>query len=238
MIALLVVEVVLFGVFLASDLLTKHYIMPYLEANGPQVLIDKVLTLTPAYNDGAGFSMLSGKMGWLIAITVVGLVLILGFSVYTHLRLDVKRKSVRFLAVVEVMMLAGGLGNLIDRIRLGYVRDFIDYTVVETLFHRSFAICNVADVWLTVGMILLIVYVIFFWRDANVKAKTAPQADPYAVATAERLMAADKEREVDLRQVTFKSPAEESAADGADDRQDTDAPASTDAQDGDDEVPQ
>jgi len=213
MIALILVEVVLFGVFLATDLLSKHFVMPFLEANGDYVLIDKVLTLTPAYNTGAGFSMLSGKTGWLIAITVVGLVLLLAFTVYAHLKINTKKKSTKFLLVLLMMMLAGGVGNLVDRIAFGYVRDFIDYTVVETLFHRSFAICNVADVWLTVGMILLIVYVIFFWRDSNKVGAEAVKPDAYQVETAERLLMQEKERAVDLSQVCFKEskPAEEAA---------------------------
>ena len=210
MIALVLVEILIFSVFLASDLVSKHFVMPFLEANGDYVLIDKVLTLTPAYNTGAGFSMLSGKTGWLIAITVVGLVFLLGFTVYAHLKLNTKKKSTKFLLVLLMMMLAGGVGNLVDRIAYGYVRDFIDYTVVETLFHRSFAICNVADVWLTVGMILLIVYVIFFWRDGNKVGAEAEKPDAVQLATAERLLAIEKDRVVDPDQVVFK---EDKAAD-------------------------
>ena len=230
MIVLLVVEVLLFGAFLASDLVSKHFVMPFLETNGDYVLIDKVITLTPAYNTGAGFSMLSGKTGWLIAITVVGLALLLAFTVYAHLKLNTKKKSTKFLLVLLMMMLAGGVGNLVDRVAYGYVRDFIDYTVVQTLFHRSFAICNVADIWLTVGMILLIVYVIFFWRDSNKKDYVEPAPDRYQVETAERLLSVDKEREVDLRQVAFKEDIkDEQAGEGA---SGTDAEAAEESADG------
>jgi len=207
MIALILVEAILFGVFLAADLVSKHFVMPFLEglADKKYVLIDKVITLRPAYNEGAGFSILSGQKGWLIAITVVGLALVLGFAVYAHLRMDTKRKSTKFLLVILCMMFAGGVGNLVDRIYFGYVRDFIDYTVVETLFHRSFAICNVADIWLTVGMILLVVYIIFFWRDANLKPKADVQQDSFVVAEAERLLSMDIERTIDQTQVVLKS---------------------------------
>lgn len=213
MITLVLVEVVVFGVLLAADLVSKHFIMPYLEAHGNVVLIDKVLTLTPAYNEGAGFSMLSGKTGVLIALTVVGLVAILAITVYAHIKLDTRRKSTRFLMVVLMMMLSGGLGNLIDRIKFGYVRDFIDYTVIQTLFHRSFAICNVADIWLTVGMVLLLVYVIFFMKDADKKEENAPaiSTDTRMVAEANRLMAAEKARQVDERQVIFRVEEETSS---------------------------
>lgn len=223
MIALVLVEILLFGTFLAADLVSKHFVMPFLEANGDYVLIDKVLTLTPAYNTGAGFSMLSGKTGWLIAITVLGLMLLLGFTVYVHLKINTKKKSTKFLLVLLMMMLAGGLGNLVDRIAYGYVRDFIDYTVVETLFHRSFAICNLADVWLTVGMILLIVYVIFFWRDSNKAGYEETKPDRTQVSTAEKLLSMDRERAVDPKVVVFKEEVQiegdqssEKATDSAD----------------------
>ncbi len=160
------VEILFFAVLLLADLLSKHYIMPFLEAHdGFWVLIDKGLTLRASYNDGAGFSMLAGKQGLLIAITVVAMVIILGFMVYLHLKKINRRPSGRFLSMILVMLLAGGIGNLVDRIALGKVRDFIEYTFVETWFHKSFAICNIADVWITVGMILLIVYVLFCWKD-------------------------------------------------------------------------
>ena len=116
-----------------------------------------------------------------------------------------------------MMMLAGGVGNLVDRIAYGYVRDFIDYTVVETLFHKSFAICNVADVWLTVGMILLVVYVIFFWRDSNKKGYDEPKPDAYQVETAQRLLNIDRARVVDPAQVVFKEAEKEDSVDNQED---------------------
>lgn len=197
MIALIVVEAVLFGVFLAADLLTKHYAMPFLEANGTYVLINKVLALTPSHNDGAGFGILSSKTGLLIGVTVVGLVLMLAVLVYAHLRMDLKRKRNRFLVVTLVMMIAGGLGNLVDRCMFGYVRDFIDYTVVKTLFNINFAICNVADLWLTLGMIFILIYVIFFWRESD-KPTAAPEADAFRVSEAERLMAAHEAAQTEM----------------------------------------
>lgn len=175
----IIIEIVFFGLLVAIDLISKHFIMPFLEANGYRyVLIDKVLALRYATNDGAGFSFLSGKVGALIAITVIGLLAVLAFLVIAHIKKVPAKRGGRFLMMVLVMMLAGGVGNLVDRIAFGYVRDFIEYTVIETLFHRSFAICNLADVWLTVGMVLLIVYVLFVWKDDSKKKKAAKAVEP------------------------------------------------------------
>jgi signal peptidase II len=67
------------------------------------------------------------------------------------------------LNVALSMVLGGGIGNMIDRIRLGYVVDFFHVDFVD------FAIFNVADSFITVGAILLVIYVIFF--DAKVEAR-------------------------------------------------------------------
>ena len=152
---------------MAGDLLAKHYVMPFL-ANQPGnyfVVIDKVLTFRYSLNDGAGFGAFSGKQTFLIVLTIVAMVVITGVLVFLHLKNKQKKAAGRFLISTLVMILAGGVGNLVDRIMLGEVRDFIDYTIVETIFNRSFAICNLADVWLTLGMIFLIIYVIFFFKE-------------------------------------------------------------------------
>ena len=197
MIVFILFEVLFFGFLLAADLVSKHFIMPFLEANGDYVLINKVLTLTPAYNEGAGFSFLSGKTAALIAITCIGLAVILGLLIFGHIKLDLKNKRVRFLLSILVMMLAGGLGNLVDRCAFGHVRDFIDYTVVYTIFKRNFAVCNVADIWLTVGMVLLIIFVIFLWKGNLFKGAEVVPDDTNA-KTAARLLAKMEEQDLQV----------------------------------------
>ena len=63
------------------------------------------------------------------------------------------------------MILGGAIGNLYDRIFLGYVRDFIDYTFLDTFFGIDFAIGNIADIYLCVGVLVMIVYVIFVFKE-------------------------------------------------------------------------
>lgn len=199
-------ELAFFAVLLLADLLSKQYLMPFLEAHdGFWVLIDKVLTLRAAYNEGAGFSMLAGKQGALIAITVVAMVAILGFTVYIHLHGTTRKRSGRFLAMIMAMILAGGIGNLVDRIAFGKVRDFIEYTFVETLFHKSFAICNIADVWITVGMILLVIYVIFCWK--GVKGEDKPK-EPDDLPDEDNIMAGLTMWENKVKEAEQQAPIE------------------------------
>lgn len=190
MIAFILFELVFFGILLAADLVSKQYVMAFLESGGGNryVLWDKVLALYPTYNEGAGFSFLYGKTTLLIVITSIGLAAILGVMIWGHFKLNIKNDRNRFLMAALTMMFAGGIGNLVDRIALGSVRDFIEYTVIETLFNKKFPICNVADIWLTLGMILLMIYVIFLWKGDNIKAKAMAKVDETNVQTALYLM--------------------------------------------------
>lgn len=167
-------EIIFFAVLLAGDLLSKHFIMKFLNENtlGYYTLIDKVLALKYSLNDGAGFGIFSGKQGFLIAFTSVALILVLGVFTFFHTKRDIVKRGGSLLSISLTMILAGGIGNLIDRIALGYVRDFIEYKIIETLFDRSFAICNLADVYLTIGVIILIIYILFFYQEKK-KPKAA-----------------------------------------------------------------
>ena len=62
-----------------------------------------------------------------------------------------------------ILLIAGGLGNIIDRLALGYVRDWLYFELID------FAVFNLADTGLCVGCALLIIYVIFFYKPEDKK---------------------------------------------------------------------
>ncbi|NCA67856.1 MAG: signal peptidase II [Clostridia bacterium] len=171
---LIIFEISLFIILLAADLLSKHFIMNFLyeKTFGYYVVIEKVLAFRYSLNDGAGFGIFSGKQAFLIAFTSIALLAIIGLIVFLHYKRDIEKKGGALLSFSLIMILAGGAGNWIDRIAFGHVRDFIEYTIVETLFNRSFAICNVADIQLTLGVLFLIIYILFFYQD---KKKPEPK---------------------------------------------------------------
>ena len=122
-------------------------------------------------NYGASFGVFSGKTTLLSAITgiVIALVLVV---------LIVRPKAPKILRYSLIMIFAGGLGNLVDRIAFGYVRDFIDYTFLETFFGIDFAIGNIADIFVMIAMGMLIVYMIFGYKEGDLSkgGRLAPQA--------------------------------------------------------------
>ncbi len=206
MTVMIIIEVALFGFFLASDLLTKHFICPFLiEEGGTYTVIDKVLTFIYSENDGAGFGVFSGKQTLLIAITSILMLVLLGVLVFAHCKKMTKQKGGSLMVVALLMLIGGGIGNLVDRIAFGYVRDFIDYTFLVTLFDYQFAICNVADIWCTVGVVLLVIYIIFFFgKTEKTEKKTVEDS------TAEISIASDDENIITSSNGRF----EEEATDG------------------------
>ena len=102
------------------------------------------INLTMVHNQGAAFGMGQGQ-GWLFAIIAVVIVLaIIGWLFFS--------KDLNTLEVVAFgLIAAGGIGNLIDRVNMGYVVDFIQFTFID------FPVFNVADMCVTVGVALVIV---------------------------------------------------------------------------------
>ena len=142
---------------LALDQITKLLTVAKIPLYQSIEVIPGLFGLTYVQNDGAAFSMLEGQH-WLFAIV---------FAVFAAFILWEFPKKRLPLSTFErfciVAVFAGGLGNMIDRLRLGYVIDMI-----ETKF-MNFPIFNVADIFVTCGCIALMVHIIFFnkefWKD-------------------------------------------------------------------------
>jgi len=139
------------------DQLTKWLVVEQIPLYGRVDVIPGLFHLTYVQNTGAAFSMLEGKQ-WLFAII---------FLVFTVAVIwELIRKSMPFTQLERwliVCIYAGGLGNMIDRVRLGYVVDMIEVEFIR------FPIFNVADCFITCGCILMLLHLIFFnkkfWKD-------------------------------------------------------------------------
>ena len=142
-----------------ADQLIKLAVTTQLQQVGSVTLIPNLLELKYTQNFGAAFSMMSGSTIIFIIITaVVCLALLIGLFLY---------KRHNWLSyIASTMIIAGGVGNLIDRIfnEGNYVTDYI---------HISFfpAIFNFADMLVVVGVILLVVYLLFFAAKKDKKKK-------------------------------------------------------------------
>lgn len=150
----------------ALDQLTKWLAFAYLQGHASFPIWQDVLHLTFAKNEGAAFGMLSDHR-WVFMI--FSSVAIVGLTFY----LFRFRPKSRYVQITLAMIIGGGIGNMIDRFALGYVIDFIDFTLID------FAIFNVADSFVTVGAFMLMGYLIA----DTVREFKAEQASKKAVST-------------------------------------------------------
>lgn len=131
------------------DQLTKYWVTLALAPDGVAAFLPGIMELRYVENDGAAFSMLANQewgRWFLIIVTSVALLVVL------YLLLTRKLSDAKLCQAALVLIFAGGVGNLIDRIRTGYVVDFFATTFID------FAVFNVADCFITIGFALLILY--------------------------------------------------------------------------------
>ena len=133
-------------IIILIDQITKFLIKTNFQLNQPFPLINNIFYLTYRHNFGAGFGILQQQRWILIFISII----VIGFIFYYFDR--VKEKEILLQALVG-FVLGGTIGNLIDRVAYGFVIDFLDF--------RIWPIFNVADSFVTIGVIGLIIY---FWK--------------------------------------------------------------------------
>ena len=165
------IDFLIFALLLASDLISKDVVMNRLGLNSYQsyVLVNGIFAIYPCFNDGASFSAFSGKTGFLIALTVILMILLAAISIINALK---RPKTSWFFRWSMLLLISGGLGNLVDRVFCdGLVRDFIQYLfldgIFEKLFHTSFGVGNVADIYLVLGVFMICAYIVFDYKEGD-----------------------------------------------------------------------
>ena len=143
-----------------ADQLVKYFVAAGMSVGDTAFSVLNLFDITYVQNQGAAFSILSGKLSVLSLISVVFCV---GVIVYW-----IKKKPTHpLLCTALTMMFAGAFGNAIDRIFRGFVVDYIQTTFI------TFPVFNIADIGITVGAALLVLYVILFDKeDKNAKNNT------------------------------------------------------------------
>ncbi len=107
------------------------------------------LNLTYAKNTGAAFSIMQNSKAFLIALSIIALLVIVSYILHNIKSLS--KKTILFLS----FLVSGILGNLVERIEYGYVRDFFEFTFC------NFPIFNISDIFITVGVIGIVIRILF-----------------------------------------------------------------------------
>ncbi len=163
------IELLIMMALLAVDLLIKEFIYGHCKEKGDIVIIDGVIRFTAVENTGASFGIFGESTLALTIVSLICSVFLIFFIFYSYPRRNLWLRS------SLVMISAGAIGNVIDRLAFGYVRDMVYFELID------FAVFNFADSCLTVGTVVLIIYIIFFYTKEE-KEKEEKQAKKKASA--------------------------------------------------------
>jgi signal peptidase II len=132
------------------DQVTKYFAYVYLQPQSVIPVINNVFYLNYVENRGAAFGILQNRV-WFLAVITVIIIAAAGYYIYKNPQLTVITKY------SIALIMGGAIGNLIDRVRIGYVIDFFDFVI--------WPVFNVADMSVVVGTIILVFILLF---DKNV----------------------------------------------------------------------
>lgn len=132
------------------DQVSKLLAIAHLKGGDSFVIIDKVLRFTYVENRGAAFGMLDDKRWIFLVLSTVGIIAMIVF-------LFKFAKGNKLLSTALAFVIGGGIGNMIDRIFLGFVVDFIDFYAFPKVWMWVF---NIADSFVCVGAGLVILYIL------------------------------------------------------------------------------
>lgn len=161
------IELVVFAGVLVLDLIVKAVVGATMTVGQSIEIIPKFFSITytrnynAAFGSAFGLEKILGKEGVRIALLIITGIAIAFFAVFL-----VRTKGKHITGRLGLAMLvSGAFGNFINRLFLGYVRDFIEiiyFGLDIPWLGTSFAIFNIADIGVTVGVVLFLVYIIFF----------------------------------------------------------------------------
>ena len=141
-------------VFVAFDQYTKYLAVIHLKDKPAFIIFNGVLELNYLENKGAAFGMLQNQKAFFIFVAIV----VLSVIGYVLFKMPDHEKY-RILHLLLSLITAGAIGNMIDRIRLNYVVDFIYFVLI------NFPIFNVADIYVTVSTAALIILLLFVYKE-------------------------------------------------------------------------
>jgi signal peptidase II len=158
---------------IAIDLLSKWLVFAHLQTSYTEGIqwIPGVLHITMAQNHGVAFSLFKDSQVFILSVSTVAIAGIL----YMYAK-NWRTARAPFIFALG-LLLTGAIGNLVDRLYFGYVRDFIDF-VPHVPFVGRWAIFNLADICITTGVMLFLFSELFLQRPVlQPEASAAPAAD-------------------------------------------------------------
>lgn len=141
-------------ILVVIDQILKYAVTTNLRYAEDITIIPNLLDITYVENRGAAFGIFQNQRWFFIIFAVIMII----FFAYL---IKYKNLNDKMFLVAAALIISGGIGNLIDRLFWGYVVDYIKLSFFSP-------ICNFADYCITFGTIILIIYVIFFYKDIKI----------------------------------------------------------------------
>ena len=145
----MIIGIILIVVLIILDQVTKIVAFKYFSPLQTYKCIPGLFRISLVENTGGAWGILNGKLWFFIVITTIAL------GVFAYLMKDFDLKTNTMYSVCMILIISGTIGNFIDRILLRYVRDFLTFDFM------SFPSFNLADMCMTIGVILLMVEILF-----------------------------------------------------------------------------
>lgn len=143
-------------ILIAIDQWSKMLVVDKLMNKEPFVIIKNVFQLQYLENRGAAFGILQGQKAFFVITGII----ILAAIAYVYNKMPTTKKY-HLLRILAVLMASGAVGNMIDRVSKNYVVDFFYFSLI------NFPIFNVADCYVTVAAALLIISIMFIYKDED-----------------------------------------------------------------------
>lgn len=157
-ILMLIIDAVIAATLLSFDQFTKYLAITHLKDSPAYILIDGVLELQYLENRGSAFGMLKNQKVFLLFVGAVFLLALLFFLFKLP-----RQKKFCSVHVLFSVIIAGGLGNMIDRLRFDYVVDFISFVLI------NYPIFNVADIYIVLATIGLFILFLFVFKEKDLE---------------------------------------------------------------------
>lgn len=151
--SLLVTDFMLFVILMIADQLTKHLAVVRLKNQAAYNLINGILEFNYLENRGAAFGVLQNQKYFFVFVALI----FIGVIVFVLIKVPTQKKYYS-LNILLVMIAAGAVGNMIDRVRYDYVVDFIYLVCIQ------FPIFNMADIYVTTATVILVFQILFVYK--------------------------------------------------------------------------
>ncbi len=148
------IPIIIIGLLTAIDQFTKFIITSGFQLYETKTVIPQIFSITYIRNTGIAWGMFKGKINILLIITI-GIVILCSYMYHNISGL----KGYTAARICLIFIISGGIGNMIDRIKLGYVVDFISLDII------NFPVFNVADIYVTLFTIILFILILFKYND-------------------------------------------------------------------------